>query len=184
MSRGGGLDERLHLRQKSWWNGFDYDFVQPSGRVVGGLHFPTFSQAKNARLAVHPAGSTAGDVKLRLHGDTLLLKFEHLRRGFINDLRYTLETQANEVLCSADVLFEAGRRLPALRLTAPLVAEVMPSSSLWRKRFAIRAAAGAELGEVHEPRAISLHFEYALRLPGATPPLQAFVLALAFLVRR
>ena len=182
MSRDG--DDGLQLRQTAWWNGFDYDFVQRSGRVVGGLHFPTFSQARNARLAVHAPGSTAGDVTLRLHGDTLLLAFEHLRRGYTNDLRYTLRTPDNEVLCSADVLFEAGRRRPALRLAAPLSAEVLPSKSLWKKRFPIADAAGAVIGEVYEPRAISLRFEYALRLPGATPPLQAFVLALTFLVRR
>ena len=180
----GASHEGLRLRQRSWWNGFDHEFLQPSGQVVGGLHFPTYSQPKNARLALHPPGSSQGDVQVRLHGEALLLKFEHLRRGFTNDLRYTLETSSGEVLCSADVVYEAKRRLPALRLTHPVVAEVLPSESLWKKRFAIVDASGRVMGDVREPRALTLRFEYAMRWPEAAPPLQAFLLAVTFLVRR
>lgn len=174
----------LTLRQKSMWNGFSYEFAERSGRAVGGLEFPNFPQAKNARLAVHPRGDSAGDSKVRLHGEHYLLRFEYTRRGFINDIRYTLETPAHGVLCAADVVFEAQRQRPAIRLTTPMPAEILPSTALWQKRFPIVNAAGAEIGEVYEPRALTLRFEYCLRLPSASPQLQAFLLMLTFLVRR
>ena len=174
----------LRLRQRSPWNGFDHEFVSASGDVVGSLRAPMHSQAKNARLALHPRGSTAGDTPLALHGKTYLLRHEYLRRGFTNDVRYTLETAAGEVLCRADVTFEPKRRLPALRLTHPLTAEVMPSTSFWRKRFPILGAAGVALGEISEPRALALRMEYGIRLPDASPPLLAFLLAVTLFVRR
>ncbi len=180
-----GTDEGLHLRQKTMWNGFDYDFAEPSGRVVGGMKFANFAQAKNARLAFHPPGSSGGDVKLAIHGQDLLLRFEYLRRGFrLNDLRYTLETPAHEVLCSADIIFEPKRRLPAVRLTEPMRAEIMPSATILRRRFPVISESGAKIGEVYEPRVFTLRFEYGLRMAEASPPLQAFVLALTFLARR
>ncbi|MBW8367881.1 MAG: hypothetical protein K0M70_08490 [Arenimonas sp.] len=174
----------MRLRQRSMWHGFDYELLSPSGSVLGGLSLPTFSQAKNARLAVHPPGSSKGDVQIRLQGQTWLLRHEHTRRGFTNDLRYTLESPAHDVLCSAEVTFESGRRLPVIRLTAPMHAEVMPSTSAWRKRFPIVDASGSALGEIFEPRLFALKLELGLRLPAASLPLQAFVLAVALFVRR
>jgi len=176
--------DALRLRQKTFWNGFAYDLLTASGTVVGGLSFPAFSQAKNARLAIHPPGSTKGDIPLRVHGQDYLLRHEYTRRGFVNDLRYTLESPAHAVLCSADVTFESGRRLPVIRVTTPMAAEVMPSTSLWRRRFPIVDPTGSALGEVCEPRAVMLRMEYAIRMPSASPPLQAFVLALVLLARR
>jgi hypothetical protein len=173
----------MRLRQKSMWNGFDYELLSPSGTVVGGLGMPTFSQAKNARLAVHAPGSSKGDVQVRLHGKTWLLRHEYTRRGFVNDLRYTLESPAHEVLCSAEVTFESGRRLPVIKLTAPMAAEVMPSTSMWRKRYPIVDPSGSPMGEVYEPKVFALKFEYGVRLPAASPQLQAFVLAVALFVR-
>lgn len=173
----------MRLRQRSMWHGFDYELLSPLGTVVGGLSMPTFSQAKNARLAVHAPGSNKGDVQLRLHGETWLLRHEYTRRGFANDLRYTLESAAHEVLCGAEVAFEPGRRLPVIKLTAPMEAQVMPSTSMWRKRYPIVSASGSHLGEVYEPKLFALKFEHGLRLPAASPQLQAFVLAVALFVR-
>lgn len=173
----------MRLRQKSMWHGFEYELLTPSGTVVGGLSMPTFSQAKNARLAVHAPGSNKGDVQIRIHGETWLLRHEYTRRGFLNDLRYTLESPAHEVLCSAEVTFESGRRLPVITMTVPVKAEVMPSTSMWRKRYPVVGPSGSVLGEIYEPRLFMLRFEYGVRLPAASPQLQAFVLAVALFVR-
>ena len=178
------MQHQLALQQRSMWNGFVYDFVSPAGVAVGELRFPNFAQAKNARLRWHPEGSPHGDVQLQLHSQALRLRFEYTRRGFVNDLRYTLETPAQAVLCAADVVFESGRRLPVVRLTAPLPAELRPSTSFWLRRFPIVGPAGAPLGTVVEPHLVSRRFEYRIDWPGAAAPLQAFVLALALLLRR
>lgn len=178
------MNQHLVLQQQSMWNGFAYDYVSPAGVTVGELRFPNFAQAKNARLRWHPEGSSAGDFQLQLHGQRLLLRFEYTRRGFVNDLRYTLETPAHAVLCAADVVFESGRRLPAVRLTAPQPAELLPSTSFWKRRFPIVGPTGDRLGAVYEPQLFSRRFEYRIDLPSADTPLQAFVLALALMVRR
>jgi hypothetical protein len=174
----------MRLRQASAWNGFEHQFTGPSGEVVGSLRAPWFAQAKNARLAVHPEGSAKGDTALALHGTAYRLRHEHLRRGFVNDVRYTLETPAGELLCSADILFEPGRRLPAFRLTHPRVAEVLPSTSFWKKTFPIVDGSGARLGEIREPKALSMRLVYDIDLPDASPALRAFLLAVTLYVRR
>ncbi len=174
----------MRLRQASAWNGFDHQFVGPSGEVVGSLRAPWHAQAKNARLAIHPKGSSEGDTRLELHGAPYRVRHEYLRRGFTNDVRYTMETPAGDVLCSADVTFEPGRRLPVLRLASPRVVEVMPSTSFWKKCFPIVDASGARLGEIREPKALALRLDYRIDLPDATPPLLAFLLTVTLFVRR
>ena len=178
------MNEVLSLRQKSMWNGFVFEFVAGSGLVVGGLQFPNFAQAKNARLAFHPRNSSAGDSKIQLYGEDYLLRFEYTRRGFINDIRYTLETPESTVVCTADVIFEANKRLPGLRLTAPTRADVLPSTAFWKKSFPIVSASGNEIGKIYSPKAITTRFEWHIHLPSASPPLQAFLLVVSFLVRR
>ncbi|HRK37443.1 MAG TPA: hypothetical protein PK347_03570 [Burkholderiaceae bacterium] len=175
----------LTLRQKSAWNGFDFEFVNAAGSVVGDLAFVNVAQAKNARLAVHPKGSTDGDCKIVLGNEQLLFRFEYTRRGFNNDVRYTLETLAGHTLCTADVVYESGKRHPTLRMSQPLALEVLPSTAFWTKRFPIvGASAGAAVGTVHEPRALALRFEYGIHLPGAPQPVRAFLLVATYLVRR
>jgi hypothetical protein len=174
----------LHLRQKSAWNGFVFQFADASGDVVGSMEFANFAQAKNARLKVHPPVSTAGDCHIRLGAERWLFRFEYTRRGFINDVRYTLETPEGNLLCQADVVYETGKRYPTLRMSVPLAVEVLPSTSFWVKRFPIVNASGMEVGEVREPRALTLRFEYALNLPQVSQPVQAFLLVATYLVRR
>jgi hypothetical protein len=174
----------VRLRQASPWNGFVHEFVGPTGHVMGTLRAPTYAQAKNARVAFHPKGSSEGDTRLDLQGVPYRVRHEYLRRGFNNDVRYTLETAAGEILCSADVTFESGRRLPAFRLTSPRAAEVMPSVSFWKKCFPIVDAAGARIGDIREPRALAMRLQYDIQLPDATPPLLAFLLTVTLFVRR
>jgi hypothetical protein len=174
----------LFLRQTSMWNGFVFDFVDAAGNVVGAMEFANFAQAKNARLRVHPPGSTAGDCHIQLGAERLLFRFEYTRRGFISDVRYTLETPEGALLCQADVVHESGKRRPALRLSLPRPLEVLPSTAFWAKRFPIVNASGLEVGHVREPRAFTLRFEYGLCLPDATRQMQAFLLVATYLVRR
>lgn len=173
----------MRLRQTSLWNGFRFELLEDSGRVLGHLAFPNLSQAKNARLRFHAPGSSNGDMTLHLSGQDYLLRHEYLRRGFANDIRYTLETPAGEVLGQLDVIHGKGRH-PAIHLGEPLSAQLLASTSFWKKRFPIVAPGGAELGEVYEPRAFTLRFEYGIKLNGSPPPLQAFVMVIALLVRR
>ena len=174
----------LTLRQKSAWNGFDFEFANASGSVVGNLAFANVAQAKNARFAFHPKGSTDGDCKIVLGTRQLLLRFEYTRRGFINDVRYTLETPAGDTLCTADVVFESGKRHPTLRMSQPVPLEVLPSTAFWAKRFPIIGASGAEAGVVQEPRSLALRFAYGIHLPGVPQQVLAFLLVATFLVRR
>ena len=178
------MTPHLSLRQKSAWNGFVFEFADAAGTTVGNMEFANFAQAKNARLKVHPKGSTDGDCHIQLGTERLLFRFEYTRRGFINDVRYTLETPNGTLLCSADVVYEPGKRLPALRLTMPLQLEVLPSTTFWAKRFPIVNASGVEVGHVGDPRAFALRFEYGMHLPGASRQLLAFLLVAAYLVRR
>ncbi len=174
----------LYLRQRSAWNGFAFEFADAAGTKVGTMGFANFAQAKNARLRVHPPGSTAGDCHIQLGTERLLFRLEYTRRGFSNDVRYTLETPDGHLLCSADVVHEPGIRRPALRLSLPLQLEVLPTTTFWVKRFPIVNASGVEVGHVREPGAFTLRFEYGLSLPQASQPVQAFLLVAAYLVRR
>ena len=99
-------------------------------------------------------------------------------------MRYTLETPEGNLLCQADVVYEPGKRHPALRLSVPLALEVLPSTSFWAKRFPITNASGVEVGQVREPRAFALRFEFRLSLPEASRQVQAFLLVATYLVRR
>lgn len=114
-----------------------FEFADAAGATVGTMEFANFAQAKNARLRVHPPGSSGGDCHIQLGAEHLLFRFEYTRRGFINDVRYTLETPEGNLLCQADVVYESGKRHPALSLSVPLALEVLPSTSFWAKRFPI-----------------------------------------------
>lgn len=63
--------------QTSAWNGFRYDFLDASDRIIGQFEFPNLAQARNARLKWHPSGSTAGDIRLQLDGEHRV-DFEYL----------------------------------------------------------------------------------------------------------
>ena len=161
-----------------------FEFADAAGATVGTMEFANFAQAKNARLRVHPPGSSAGDCHIQLGAEHLLFRFEYTRRGFINDVRYTLETPEGNLLCQADVVYESGKRHPALSLSVPLALEVLPSTSFWAKRFPIVNASGVEVGQVREPRAFALRFEFRLSLTEASRQVQAFLLVATYLVRR
>lgn len=189
----------LTVRQKSALNGFRFEFLDPAGAVVGGFEYANFAQAKNARLKVHEPGSRQGEIALDLGGHRAYVAFEYLRRGWTNDIRYTLEqgpTSATpgdgvEPLATADVVFEEGRRLPRILLKHPFAAEVLPSDGLLKKRFSVVSPGGVELGEVREPRAVSLRrvLEVSLAANSSHRPedrtgfLQAFLAVVVLCVR-
>ena len=152
------------MRQRSALNGFHYEFLDPAGVALGGFEFAKFAQAKNARLKVYEPGSRQGDIALDICGQRAYVGFEYLRRGWTNDVRYTLEQDPRgtnsghgvEPLATVDVVFEEGRRLPRILIKQPFEAEVLPSDSLLKKRFPMVSPGGRVLGEVREPSAISL----------------------------
>lgn len=187
------------MRQQSVLHGFRYEFLDGAGEVVGGFEFANFAQAKNARLKVHAPGSRRGEIALDLRGRRAHVAFEYLRRGWTNDIRYTLEQDPThgaaggvvEILATADVLFEAGRRLPRILLKHPFDAEVLPPDSLFKKRFSVVGPGGRALGEVREPRAFSLRrlLDVSVVGDGRHPPedpsgfLQAFLAVVVLCVR-
>lgn len=67
----------LFFRQKSAWNGFAFDLADATGTVLVALELANFAQARNARLRVHPPGSTAGDCHIQLGAERLLSRFEY-----------------------------------------------------------------------------------------------------------
>jgi len=82
------------LRQKSAFDGFTFEFLDDARTVVlGGFSYAWFAQAKNARLRMYSAGQAAqGDIQMRLNGQAWRVRHLYLSRGFLSDIRYTLET--------------------------------------------------------------------------------------------
>lgn len=174
------------LRQTSALDGFAYEFVDEQGAVVGAFEFANFAQARNARLKVHATGSRQGDIPLRMGDRRAFVCFEYLRRGFTNDVRYTLEVDedsAARTLASADVLFTDTQAQPRVLIRSPVQAEVLCAESLFRKSFGIVGADGSVLGHVREPKALSLKRELQAFLPGVDPLVLAFVAIVVLCVR-
>ena len=139
---------RYLIIQRSMWSAFTLDIVDPSGRVVGGVRSPALFQFRNARLAFHPPGSTAGNVKFDFDKVAYDASVEVLRRGFINDVRYRLERDGS-VLAAVDIVREPGKRFPAVMLQSSVQARLQRIGPPWRRRF--------ELRQGEQPLATMLH---------------------------
>ena len=159
--------------QSSAWSGFRYDFLNAHGESVGGFEFPNMGQARNARLRVHPPGSTAGDIRLVLGGSSqqsYRVDFEYLSRSWANDLRYRL-LHGNEVLAEVDILRVSGRRWPDINLRAypgTQTARMTSTGRWWRSIFELHEPDGTLLARIEEPAALTLRRRYLIdgeRLP-------------------
>ena len=175
------------LRQKSALDGFAYEFLDGTeSLVVGGFHYAWFAQAKNARLRVFSAEDAAtGDIHMNLHGQAWRVRHCYLSRGYVSDIRYTLETADESIHAQADVLGQsAGQRLPRIVMAQPTNIEIGTSSGWLTKNFPVtRASTGQPLGCIRERSPITLTRELVIDLPGMEPALAAFLGIVALIVR-
>ena len=175
------------LRQKSALDGFAYEFLDDTeSLVVGGFHYAWFAQAKNARLRVFSAEDAAkGDIQMNLHGQAWRVRHCYLSRGYVSDIRYTLETADESIHAQADVLGQStGQRLPRIVMAQPDDIEVGTSAGWLTKNFLItRASTGQPLGCIRERSPITLKRELVIDLPGMEPAVAAFLGIVALIVR-
>lgn len=175
------------LHQKSALNGFGYQFLADDRvTVLGEFNYAWLSQAKNARLRFHsPADAAKGDIHLTLLGKAWRVRYLYLRRGFNNDIRYTLETDHGTVHAQIDVLAGAsGLRQPQVRLTHPMQAELSTSSNWLRKEFVLfEQNTQRPLGKIHELALMTTRRDLQIDLPGLAPAVGAFLGIVALIVR-
>ena len=175
------------LRQKSALDGFAYEFLDGTeSLVVGGFHYAWFAQAKNARLRIFSAEDAAkGDIHMTLHGQAWRVRHCYLSRGYVSDIRYTLETADESIHAQADVLGQsAGQRLPRIVMAQPADIEIGTSSGWLTKNFPVtHLSTGQPLGCIRERSAITFKRELVIDLPGMEPAVAAFLGIVALIVR-
>jgi hypothetical protein len=169
------LSGPLQMVQSSTFHAFRFDFFNGSDERVGGFEFANFAQATNARLKLHPEGSTAGDIYLDF-GQPLRVEFEYLSRGWVNDIRYRLVDDGGAVLASLDIEFIEGERLPQIRLRLPVEGRLERSGSFVRRVFTVLAEADGEpLVTVSESQALQVKRAFDIRGHALPPPVNAFI---------
>ena len=144
------------------------------------------AQAKNARLRVFSAEDAAkGDIQMTLHGQAWRMRHCYLKRGYVSDIRYTLETADESIHAQADVLGQsAGQRLPRIVMTQPDDIEVGTSAGWFTKNFPVtRTSTGQPLGCIRERSAITFKRELVIDVPGMEPAVAAFLGIVALIVR-
>jgi hypothetical protein len=164
----------LTLRQRSMFWGFHYEVVDPSGLLLADLIWPTYTQARNARLKWHKPGSSDGDLTIRTAQGDFRIGFEYLTRAFTNDVRFFLN-RGDEPLAMADVLFPEGLRRHEIFLRQPSEGRLIRANRWGRVGFRVELA-GKDIGSIEEPHWFSLRRQLRLNLPAAMPmPQQAFL---------
>ena len=175
------------LRQKSLFDGSTFEFLDDTRTVVlGEFSHAWFAQAKNARLRLYSAQQAAkGDIQMRLNGQAWRVRHWYLSRGYLSDIRYTLETPDETIHAQVDVLARnTGQRLPRMVMTQPLAAELGTASGWFRKSFTLTdTALHQPIGSIREPSAITLQRELVIELPELDPPVAAFLGMVTLIVR-
>jgi len=176
----------MFLRQKSAFNGFHFEFLDDHRALLGDFSYAWFAQAKNARLRAYPDKDAAkGDIQMRLLGRSWRIRHFYLNRGYLSDIRYTLETADETIHAQVDVLAKtAGQRLPRIVMTHPITAELGTSSRWLKKHFTLTDRATDQvLGCIREPSVMATRRELLIDLPGLEPPVAAFLGIVALIVR-
>ena len=175
------------LRQKSAFDGFAYEFLEDgTSTILGEFRYAWFSQAKNARLRVHsPQDAPKGDIQLSLNGRAWRVRHLYLRRGYTNDVRYTLETAEETIHAQVDVLTGTpGLRRPKVVMEFPLRAELSTSSGWFRKKFTLMDTETRQsIGDIQEPSILATRRELQINLPSCEPPVAAFWGIVTLIVR-
>ena len=171
------LSGPMRMVQSSTFHAFRFDFLNAEDERVGGFEFANFAQATNARLKLHPEGSTAGDIHLDF-GQPFRVEFEYLSRGWVNDIRYRLVDDGGAVLASLDIEFIDGERLPQIRLREPVAGCLLRSGSFVRRVFTLHAGAdagGEPLVTVSESQALQVKQAFDIRGHALPPQVNAFI---------
>ncbi len=165
----------ITIRQRSAWSGFEFEALDGAGTAVASLRWPTWAQARNARLRWHTEDPSAGDVKLLHLGTPYGVRYEYLKRAMINDTRYTLYGPAGD-LAVADVLQGAlTARDPQVLIRQPFAGRVVRTGHALRHAYRIERD-GSAIGRIHEPEWFSLRRTMRLDLPADLPvPVQLFL---------
>lgn len=172
------------LRQKSILNGFAYEVVNGHSEVVGEFEYPWYAQPKNARVQVYKAGSSDGDILLRLAGSTWRIRFEYLNRDYVCDYRYSLETMDGLYQAEADVL-ALGRSSWQRRVNFNSFggSSLGASDRFLQKKFVITDRQNMRRGEIREKSAFSLRRELVIDVPSVKSEIAAFMGIVALIVR-
>ena len=94
----------LFLNQTSAWNNWRHDIKDAHGTLLGHIQAPTWAQATNSRLGV-VARKDAVAARMTLSNGNFVIRFEHLRRGWTNDVAWWLESAEGEVLSRIEKVF-------------------------------------------------------------------------------
>ncbi|WP_298211894.1 hypothetical protein [Acidovorax sp.] len=175
------------LRQKSALDGFTYEFLEDgTSMVIGDFRYPWFSQAKNARLRLYrPEDAIEGDIQLKLNGHAWRIRHLHLRRGYTNDVRYTLEAADETIHAQMDVLKGESRlSQPLMVMDQPTPAELSTSSGWFRKKYTLMdRKTRHSLGNIQERSIITTKRELQIDLPSFEPSVAAFWGIMTLIVR-
>jgi hypothetical protein len=151
------------LKQTSLGSGFVYEIFNSCDQCIGKLEWPMFPQAKNARLMVHEAGSSAGNIKVEHNGKLGEISFEFLNRDWNNDIRF-FYTEDDVLLATAEVVksakFFAGS---VINITQPF--EGVVSSLAWFSAKYVVKSNGKTLGTIRESSGFRLRRELVVDLP-------------------
>lgn len=102
----------LRLSQAKIWNSWSFEINDAFGNLLGEIRAPTWAQATNSRLPV-VARADAVAANMSLPSGNFAIRFEHLRRGWNNDVAWWLESPEGVVLARIEKIFpEAAGALP------------------------------------------------------------------------
>lgn len=170
----------MQAKQRSILNGFAFDLLE-GGQTIGTIDWPNVAQAKNARLRFH-SNDTDGAISVTLQGKPLLITFEHLRRGWTNDIRYEIVSKDSpgKPLAQTDVTHPPGwRSRPLVRQNLPFPMLMVSRRTLFQIHHALTLPDGTPVGSLGEPKRLSLVRTLDLTLqPGTDLPLPAQALLL------
>jgi len=166
----------LKMVQHSMLNGFKYDFLRANGALIGGFEFAFFAQAKNARIKLYENGSK-GAIQVSVCGEQYLVHHFYTRRGFTNDVLYSLENKHGDELATAEVLVATKeQRLPRVLMRSPFSAELGVSKSFFKRSYTLlEEHTLREIGVVAEPSVIQLKRELTVTLEQPNDVLAAFL---------
>lgn len=167
----------LLLSQARIWNNWRFDIKDASGGLLGAIHAPTWAQATNSRLAV-VARQDAVAAHMSLPSGKHVIRFEHLRRGWNNDVAWWLESPEGDVLARIEKIFSgAAGALPRHFVRAPDEGELTVTSARKLKPFDVRLrlSDGREVLRINSPGWLTLKLRLAVAGDFGSVAQRAFV---------
>ncbi|MBH0203329.1 MAG: hypothetical protein HP496_13775 [Nitrospira sp.] len=169
----------LYARQASAFSGFHYTICNATGEILGEVIWPSMAQAKNARIRWHGSHSSKGAVEIHWGAQRYDVQFEYLDRGWVNDVRFTLE-HGRKTIAVADMRF--ARRLFArgrVSFVEPFTGTLLRDKGWFRRRYSVENDSGV-IGFLEDRAAIMAVREMTIDLPDTLDiPTKMFVFFLA-----